>query len=101
MAVAAVVHVAVAAVTQSVGKLRKDSFMQSVQVSVCIRCGKERVFQKTWKVKTENSVLTYTRSICSDAACQKIVDKELTALKEKRAFHAQKRLHSKNRKAFA
>jgi len=73
--------------------------MQKQQGSLCIRCGKPRVFQKTWKERVGTSVLTYTRSICADASCQKLVDEELAALKEKRAFHAQKRLNMQHRKA--
>ena len=71
--------------------------MQKQKGSPCIRCGKERVFEKTWKEYVGTSLLTYTRSVCADVACQKIVDAQIALQKEKRDFHAQKRLQSHNR----
>lgn len=72
--------------------------MQKQQGGACIRCGKQRVFEKTWKEYIGTSLLTYTRSVCADALCQEIVDKQLALQKEKRSFHAQKRLQSQGRK---
>jgi len=66
--------------------------------SSCIRCGKERVFAKKWKEYLGKSLLTHTRTICPDVACQKLVDKELAAQKEKRELHAQRRINSQNRR---
>lgn len=71
--------------------------MQKQLVSQCIRCGRPRVFEKTWKQQIGTSVLTFTRSVCADSACQKIVDEQIAAQKEKRAFHEQRRLQSKIR----
>lgn len=82
-----------AAVIQNVGK-RKAGFMPKQIGSACIRCGRERVFEKTWKEYIGTSLLTYTRSVCVDVECQKIVDEQIALQKEKRAFHAQKRLHA-------
>lgn len=73
--------------------------MQKQPVSLCIRCGKVRVFEKTWKEYIGTSLLTYTRSVCVDAACQKIVDEQIAAQKEKREFHAQKRIQSQHRRS--
>ena len=66
--------------------------MQKQMGSQCIRCGRQRVFEKTWKEYLGTSVLTYTRTVCVDNACQKIVDEQLAMQKEKRALHEQKRL---------
>ncbi|OIP57118.1 MAG: hypothetical protein COX79_03155 [Candidatus Levybacteria bacterium CG_4_10_14_0_2_um_filter_36_16] len=53
----------------------------------CTRCGKKRVFLKTWKEELETysgvSVLTHTETICPDKDCQKIVEKELEAKRVK------------------
>lgn len=42
----------------------------------CYRCGKERIFVRTWKDKVGNSVVTTTESACPDSECQKMVEKE-------------------------
>lgn len=54
-----------------------------IYTSVCIRCGKTRVVSKTWKEKTSGAEITYTETVCPDKDCQKIVDEQLTAKKEK------------------
>lgn len=69
--------------------------MQKSQISLCIRCGRERIFKKTWKEYLGTSLLTYTRTVCADAACQKIVDKQIALQKEKR----QLRMRDKNRQS--
>ncbi len=51
----------------------------------CIRCGKERVDGKTWKGKVGASSITYTKTICTDPKCQKIVDQEIADRKAKNA----------------
>lgn len=66
--------------------------------STCIRCGKDRIFQKTWKEMVGTSVVTYTRSVCSDPECQKKVDEKLADLKRERAAHEQRRLQSMSRR---
>lgn len=43
----------------------------------CIRCGKERIDGKTWQGKVGTSVITYTKTVCPDSACQKILDKTI------------------------
>ncbi len=40
----------------------------------CVRCGTERIDGKTWKEKNGTSVVIYTKTICPDSACQKILD---------------------------
>lgn len=60
--------------------------------NLCIRCGKVRIFDKTWKEYIGTSLIIRTRSVCADVSCQKIVDGELLARKEKNDLHAQKRM---------
>jgi hypothetical protein len=50
----------------------------------CIRCGKPRVDVKTWKEHVKGEVLIHTSTTCPDAECQKIIDKQFAAQKEKR-----------------
>lgn len=49
----------------------------------CIRCGKMRVVIKTWEENTGVAILTHTETACPDKDCQKIVDVELQAKKDK------------------
>lgn len=49
----------------------------------CIKCGKERVDDKTWEGKIGASVVTYTLTICPDSECQKQVDKGIADRKAK------------------
>lgn len=55
-----------------------------MQTNLCIRCGKERVTSKVWTETVGRSVATHTQTICPDPACQKIIDEELAARREKR-----------------
>lgn len=43
----------------------------------CIRCGKQRIDGKSWKGKSGNSIVTYTKTICPDSECQKLLDKAI------------------------
>ena len=52
-------------------------------LTVCIRCGKQRVVVKNWKETIGTTVTTYELTVCPDAECQKIVDRELQKKKEK------------------
>lgn len=49
-----------------------------------MRCGKQRIVVKTWQEYSGNSLVTYTTTTCPDAACQKIIDRQLASQKEKR-----------------
>ncbi|TSC86262.1 MAG: hypothetical protein G01um10147_974 [Microgenomates group bacterium Gr01-1014_7] len=42
----------------------------------CIKCGKQRIDGKSWKEKSGNSTIFYTKTICPDSACQKLLDQE-------------------------
>jgi len=51
----------------------------------CIRCGKTRISLKKWQEKTEKGpALMMEKTICPDAACQKVVDQKFTELREKK-----------------
>ena len=61
--------------------------------TVCIRCGKLRVFYRQWKGKHEGkgTVITHRESICPDAECQKIVNEKFAAIRELREVTEEKR----------
>ncbi|MBI3341732.1 hypothetical protein HY024_01275 [Candidatus Curtissbacteria bacterium] len=52
----------------------------------CIRCGKDRIFKKSWKEKLDNkgTMMTIVEAICPDKDCQKIVDAMFAEKREKR-----------------
>jgi len=68
--------------------------MQKDIANVCIRCGKTRIVTKTWKEYVGTSTVTYTTTACPDQACQKIVDKKLAAMREKRELFLGKRIQA-------
>ena len=45
--------------------------------NVCPRCGKDRIVTRVYKEKTSSGYAHYKITVCSDAACQKIVEKKL------------------------
>jgi len=49
--------------------------MNTVGNNPCTRCGKQRIFVRTWKQKIGYSVITTTETACPDKECQKMVDK--------------------------
>lgn len=57
-------------------------------LTMCIRCGKERIVSKVWKEEITNyfgtSVVTHTETVCPDLECQKIVDEKFRKDKEKK-----------------
>lgn len=64
--------------------------------TVCIRCGKKRIFLKKWseKVDGKGTLLTYTQTICPDKECQEIVDAKFTEMRERREMSEEKRKHN-------
>lgn len=52
----------------------------------CIRCGKTRIFSRTWKEKLDNkgTMMTYVENVCPDKECQKVVDGIFAEKREKR-----------------
>lgn len=60
---------------------------QAKEYSVCIRCGKTRIFLKSWKDRGENgkgNVISHEESRCPDEKCQKIVDGKFQEMKDRR-----------------
>lgn len=60
---------------------------QDREFSVCIRCGKTRIFLKRWKDRGENgkgTIITHVESRCPDLECQKIVDEKFQEMKDRR-----------------
>lgn len=57
-------------------------------VNLCSRCGKPRIASKKWtekvKIGDRVSIIVHTETICSDPKCQKKVDEELSAVRQKR-----------------
>lgn len=56
--------------------------------SVCIRCGKTRIFLKSWKDKGESqkgAVIFHELTVCPDKECQKIVDEKFQKMRDLRA----------------
>lgn len=88
MIIAVVVEAAVTAA------IPKDQRGIDMWATVCIRCGKQRVFLKKWKEKVDNrgTVITSEIYVCPDKECQKIVDAKFAEMR-------QKRLDSEQRKA--
>ena len=61
--------------------------------TACIRCGKMRIFQRKWIEKLDRGAkITHFDSVCPDAECQKIVDADFAARREKR-LAAEARVH--------
>ncbi|MBI2267889.1 MAG: hypothetical protein HYU80_00370 [Candidatus Blackburnbacteria bacterium] len=68
----------------------------------CTRCGNERIVSKTWKEVVvsygRTTTITHAQFVCIDPKCQKIVESELLAQKEKReALANQKELEKQAR----
>lgn len=40
----------------------------------CIRCGKQRTISRTYQEKINNSIVTYTDTVCPDPECQKALE---------------------------
>lgn len=59
---------------------------QKLADSVCIRCGKTRVYSKKWIEKNDGrgAPVLIEQAICLDVECQKIVDEKFAAMRERR-----------------
>lgn len=55
-------------------------------MSICPRCGKERVVVSTHDEIVSTSKVTYTQTVCPNSECQKKVDKDLKNDERKRAI---------------
>ncbi len=65
--------------------------MQQQHSNPCSRCGKERIFVKTWKELVGTSMITYTITACPDKECQDAVDKEYEQKEERKRMFAARR----------
>jgi hypothetical protein len=54
-------------------------------MSACPRCGKERIIVSSRSEIVCKSEITYTETVCPDAECQKMVEKNLKNDEKKRA----------------
>lgn len=55
--------------------------------SVCIRCGKTRIFLKKWKDRGERgkgTMIFHEESVCPDKECQKILDLKFQEMRDRR-----------------
>ncbi len=43
----------------------------------CVRCGKERINGKKWEETIGLGIMTHTKTICPDSACQKMVEQAI------------------------
>lgn len=68
---------------------RKEDKTDKKYSNPCSRCGKERIFAKTWNESIPtvagSTTIVHTKTICPDPDCQKIVEEHITAQAEKRA----------------
>ena len=60
--------------------------MQKLADSVCIRCGKVRIFSKKWtdRENGKGNPVLHEEAVCPDSECQKIVDEKFQAMRERR-----------------
>lgn len=67
--------------------------MQKQAETVCIRCGKKRVFFRRWKDKAEGrgAIMTHVESVCPDSECQKLVDEKFAEIRDRRELSEEKR----------
>lgn len=53
--------------------------------SVCIRCGKTRIFKRKWReILEKGPSIMHVETVCPDGECQKIVDADFAERREKR-----------------
>ena len=80
--------------------------MNSKNSNPCCRCGKERVVAKKWKEVTgsvygNKQEVIHIETVCPDAECQAIINKDLQKQKKKRddiAREKQERVDAKKTK---
>jgi len=59
--------------------------------NLCPRCGKPRITAKTWTEMIGNSKVTFSDTVCPDKECQKKLEADNLAKKEKRESLQKKR----------
>jgi hypothetical protein len=67
--------------------------MQRFAETVCIRCGKLRIFSRKWEDKTDGRgpLITHMESVCPDLECQKKVNEKFAEIKERRVLSEERR----------
>ena len=63
-----------------------DGNIMDIQMeSVCIRCGKTRIFKRKWReVLERGAAITHTETVCPDKDCQKKVEADFEEKRQKR-----------------
>ncbi len=74
--------------------------MEITSLNPCVRCGKARIVVKTW-VELGNFPITRSDTICPDRDCQKKVDDDISAKRQKKDDMMRKNLHDKEQRAKA
>lgn len=67
--------------------------IQNQTNSICIRCGKVRIFSKKWKDKEngKGSMVTHEETICPDSECQKLVDEKFKEIRDRRELSEERK----------
>lgn len=54
--------------------------------TLCIRCGKPRIFSRRWEEKADGkgTIITHEEYVCRDSECQKIVDAKFEEMRTRR-----------------
>jgi hypothetical protein len=80
---------------KSVGKSKRKKEIQLKAENLCVKCGKKRIFKRTYQEYIGLNLVTFTDMICPDPACQKAVDKISRDRKERTDFLKRKRVSIK------
>ena len=70
-------------------------------MSICTRCGKQRIVVSSHNETVSKSDVVYTETVCPDPECQKIVEKKLEDDKRKREVLEDERVRRINQKLSA
>ncbi|MEN9328540.1 MAG: hypothetical protein RI947_1348 [Candidatus Parcubacteria bacterium] len=65
--------------------------MDKQYISLCSRCGSERIIFKQWTETVGMSEIVCTQKICPNTECQSLVDKDIKQQKEKKDALERKR----------
>lgn len=80
--------------------------MTSLHSSTCTRCGSPRILAKSWTESRTTlagiATVSYTKMVCADPECQKLVEEALLADTEKRelARRLKEQAHARRSHAF-
>ena len=69
--------------------------MEAQSYSLCIRCGKARIFLRRWKDKenTKGPPIVHEETVCPDAECQKIVDQKFQEMRDRRRLSEERKIN--------